>query len=75
MVCLCDGCGAYSCGEGGFVFVINRNTILLFHMYTATFHSPSGCQAEKQSPVISEVISEEDSKSVVLSVYAWVYPL
>lgn len=48
--------------------IINHNTILLLHMYTATFHSPSGCQAEKQNPAISEVISEEDSKSVVRSV-------
>jgi len=52
--------------------VINRNTILLLHMFIETFHSPSGCQAEKLSQsiseVISEVISEEDGKSVVQSV-------
>jgi len=58
------GYRAYSCGEGGIVFVINRNTILLLHMFTDPFHSPSGCQTEKQS----QVISEEDGKSVVLSV-------
>lgn len=63
--CLENGYEAYSCGEGGFVFVINRNTILLLHLYIATFYIPPGCRTEKPS----QVISEEDSKSVVLSVY------